>query len=212
MNNIIREFKKEVGNQGLKQLYLEVECNECSGTYVTAKNDHKRVKYPFTCRKCVSSIKGARTLRDKNGVIIEKNADRDRLLVIWNGMKSRCYNEGHRMYHRYGARGIKVEFQDFGNFYLWAINNGYKKELTIDRIDGDDNYKAENCRWATRLEQAQCRVSGKTNKSGLQGVRKNTSGTFTARHMYKGKESSLGVFNTAEEAYAKYLEHRGKPL
>ena len=40
-----------------------------------------------------------------------------------------------------------------GSFYDWSINNGYKKGLTIDRIDVNGNYEPSNCRWVTKEVQ-----------------------------------------------------------
>ena len=71
-------------------------------------------------------------------------------------MKTRCYNPNYELYSRYGGRGIKVcdEWKDnFKEFYNWTIN-GWKKGLTLDRINNDDDYKPDNCRWVDRIEQA----------------------------------------------------------
>lgn len=80
-----------------------------------------------------------------------------RLYSIWSGMKTRCSNPKQLAYKDYGGRGILIcddWIKDFKNFYDWAINNGYEEELTLDRIDVDDNYKPENCRWITFGDQA----------------------------------------------------------
>lgn len=83
-----------------------------------------------------------------------------RLYKIWCNMKNRCYNQNVKAYNDYGGRGIKVcddwlnKENGFINFYNWAINNGYKDDLTIDRINNDGNYEPSNCRWATILEQS----------------------------------------------------------
>lgn len=80
-----------------------------------------------------------------------------RIYQIWADMKDRCNNNKNQFYKNYGGRGIKVCDEwttDFMNFYNWAMENGYKEELTIDRINVDGNYEPNNCRWATWKLQA----------------------------------------------------------
>lgn len=87
-----------------------------------------------------------------------------RIHNIWRGMKIRCYDENRPDYQHYGGRGIRMceEWRtSFNNFYTWAKHNGYQDNLTIDRINVDESYSPENCRWATLQVQENNRTNNK---------------------------------------------------
>lgn len=79
-----------------------------------------------------------------------------RLYCIRGDMIQRCENPNQSQYKNYGGRGIKVckkWRKDFVAFRKWALKHGYKKGLTIDRINNDGNYEPKNCRFVTAKEQ-----------------------------------------------------------
>lgn len=81
---------------------------------------------------------------------------RERLYNIYYMIRSRCYDENHISFPNYGGRGIKMcdeWYNDVTSFLSWCYNNGYKENLTIDRIDVDRNYEPSNCRFVTNTEQ-----------------------------------------------------------
>ncbi len=96
-----------------------------------------------------------------------------RLRKCYYRLKQKCYNTKDDHYKYYGKRGIKVCDEwlgDFEAFYNWAMNNGYKEDLTIDRIDVNGNYEPNNCRWVD--QKTQTRNRNYCNYYTINGVRK----------------------------------------
>lgn len=81
-----------------------------------------------------------------------------RLYRIYQSMKRRCYDPKCDSYKNYGAKGVVVceeWMKDPMSFINWSRRNGYRDDLTIDRISGGNSpYSPDNCRWTTWKVQA----------------------------------------------------------
>ncbi len=100
-------------------------------------------------------------------------ATKTRLFTTWASMIQRCGDPNHKDYHTYGNLGIKVCAkwrESFEAFRDWANSHDYRGDLQIDRINNDQGYSPQNCRWVTLLQQA--RNKRKTRRATVGGVTK----------------------------------------
>lgn len=108
----------------------------------------------YQCEEC------GRKSKSENAIKVSKSKpgySKTQLYMYWLSMRQRCFYPKTNGYKNYGGRGITVceEWRNnFENFRNWALSNGYKVGLTLDRIDPNDDYCPDNCRWATIKEQS----------------------------------------------------------
>lgn len=93
--------------------------------------------------------------RLSSGALAKHRLKTHPLYSVWMGVRQRCQKEYCKSFKDYGGRGIKVcdEWaKDFMPFYNWAVNNGYKKGLQLDRINNNGDYEPSNCQFITQKE------------------------------------------------------------
>lgn len=134
---------EQAGHDKYNKILWKCKC-DCGNETIT----HGRDLVNGHCKSCGCLLSVNKKKRSRF-----KGLSDTRIYTIWKGMIQRCNNSNCDAYSYYGAKGIKVcdewsGTQGFFNFVAWSLENGYNKDLTIDRINGQDGYCPNNCRWA----------------------------------------------------------------
>lgn len=123
------------------------------------------------CHKC-----GKEKILDRYTIYANKTCGcrapyntRERLYMLWMGMRQRCENPNNISYKNYGAKGIAVcpEWKhNYPLFRKWALETGYDETLprgvqTIERKDYNKDYSPENCEWKTIKQQQRNRCNNR---------------------------------------------------
>ena len=124
-------------------------CKHCNREFLLSSN---RIRIQQSCGKCDYAINLA---RERARVW---NTEYERLLSSrLSKMATRCYNKNCPDYKDYGGRGIYIcqEWrEDRRKFVEWGLTNGFRPELSIDRIDHNGPYAPWNCRWVKPIVQS----------------------------------------------------------
>lgn len=113
----------------------------------------------------------------------------------WSAAKDRCYNTNSPLYKYYGGRGIKMSDLWRNDFGLFLADMGPRpKGYTIERVNNDGDYAPDNCRWATRKEQANNRRTSNLVTHGSETLSvMEWSRRLGVRHQTLGKWIKKGM-------------------
>lgn len=149
---------KEINERRHGRVRWLAKC-DCGTTSVLTKRQLEKTK---TCQNCKNATFGQMATARKK--VRHKATYRS-----WQSMMTRCFDTGHHAFDRYGGRGISVS-ERWRNYDNFLDDMGERpKGKTLDRIDVNGDYDCKNCRWATKVQQANNRrdnilltVDGKT--------------------------------------------------
>lgn len=145
----------------------EVVCSEC-GKSMLVRADYLK-KHSGICMSC-------QKIGNSNA---KKHGDTSkRIYHIWVGLFHRRYRVNP---------DVCDEWHDYNKFKDWSISNGYKDNLTIDRIDNSGGYSPLNCQWITLAENAGKDKMALSNQEKLEVI---------------GKRKSLGM---TQKEYAEHI-------
>ena len=178
---------------------VECQCIHCKNLFYKTKSDLE-FGHKIYCPKC----------NPRNKVY---GNSYKKLYSIWREMNRRCYSPKCKNYAKYGAKGICVfdewkrkcdgNYNGFHKFEKWALENGYRDGLTLDRANPYKNYTPDNCRWVDYYTQNTHLTINNKNTSGYIGIgwydRKGQRG-WRSRLKIHGKEKCIGVYKNKKDA------------
>jgi hypothetical protein len=155
----------ETLDQDKRTRIVKAICNKCNTEHILNYYNING-KNKFGCYRCARK----NALDEKR---ICGKEEYNKISIVYRNMKTRCTNENSKDYKNYGGRGITIcsEWETKENFIKWAINNGYRKGLQIDREDNNGNYNPDNCRWVIKLVNGRNTRQTKLNEELVKEIR-----------------------------------------
>jgi hypothetical protein len=110
----------------------------------------------------------------------------------YQGARQRCNYKGNKRYADYGGRGIRFRWNGFAEFYN-DMSDSWFEGATLERINTNGDYCKDNCRWATKTEQARNTRKNIHTEEDIRKIRSlYESGAMTQVHLAKKFGDSQG--------------------
>jgi len=176
-----------------------IEIEDLGMQYLTEKSKRKTRVKRLKCLDCgetftrtadsirLSLSQGGRIVCNNCSKTLTSTIEYSPLRKRWNNMKSRCYNKNNKSYKNYGAVGVtvcKLWRTSFKAFEEWALNNGFKEHLTLDKDILSDElgiyphvYSPETCKWIPKEDNISYSSEKPVIKLDLEG---NILQTYTS--------------------------------
>lgn len=148
INTIGERYGKLIVIHELRNGKIECLC-DCGNKIVVLKNNvRKGNTISCGCYKKEQTVKRVTKHNDYGSIEY----------FTWQRMLQRCYNENYSLFRRYGGRGINVCDEWRENYECFLKDMGRRPvvegiKYSLDRIDNNQGYSKNNCKWSTASEQ-----------------------------------------------------------
>lgn len=134
---------------------VENNYKNCTRWLCVCECGKEKIVYGFHLTSGKSKSCGCANFKNLNYSNLRHGMTGTKIHQAWTHMRARCNNADDKNYKNYGGRGITVcvEWDSFESFYDWSMANGFRNDLSIDRIDNNGIYEPNNCRWTTNKVQ-----------------------------------------------------------
>jgi hypothetical protein len=131
-------------------------------------------------------------------------------------MKQRCDNVNLERYSRYGGRGIRYVCE-------WASFEAFLRDMgecpdgsSLDRIDNNQGYSPENCRWVSSKKNSQNTsiskrwvVDGEAFNSLSEAADAKGVARITIRHWCDGRKRDGKIYPPKDNCWSYFLYNEG---
>lgn len=138
---------------------------------------------------------------------VDPDGKRNSEYSIWSSMKDRCFVKTHHAYKDYGGRGITVCERWINSFddFIEDMGKRPSNRHTLDRIDNNQNYTPENCRWTTMKEQCNNRRNNRILE--CNGIKKSLAEWVTDLGISRSSLKWHLKKKTLQEIYNNYKKN-----